>query len=156
MIELRFFGGLSVEETATVLEVSARDRHARLEVGEGVADAGAARRRISYFVNAASQLRTTVMGDAVAASTVTFIRKRPSAQLRIVPSTPSGGVDVRAGGECVSKSATAVPASSSAVRSERDRHRHQAAVGPRHRTILSRQASTVAGSRPPSSPAPAT
>ena len=31
VVELRFFGGLSVEETAEVLKVSRGDRHARLE-----------------------------------------------------------------------------------------------------------------------------
>ena len=39
VVELRFFGGLSAEETAEVLKVSARDRVARLEAGQGVASA---------------------------------------------------------------------------------------------------------------------
>ncbi len=33
VVELRFFGGLSAEESAEVLKVSARDRIARLEAG---------------------------------------------------------------------------------------------------------------------------
>ena len=43
VIELRFFGGLSVEETAEVLQVSAPERDARLAIGSGVARARAAR-----------------------------------------------------------------------------------------------------------------
>ena len=39
VIELRFFGGLSVEETAVVPEGLARYRHARLAAGEGMAAA---------------------------------------------------------------------------------------------------------------------
>ena len=40
VVELRFFGGLSVEETAEVLKVSAATVHARLGAGEGLAAAG--------------------------------------------------------------------------------------------------------------------
>ena len=43
VVELRFFGGLSVEETASVLAGVARDRHARLEAREGVAAPRASR-----------------------------------------------------------------------------------------------------------------
>ena len=45
VIEMRFFGGLSVQETAEALHVSARDRHARLEDGESLAAPRAPRRR---------------------------------------------------------------------------------------------------------------
>ena len=41
VVELRFFGGLSVEETAEVLNVSPRHRDAGLEIREGLADARA-------------------------------------------------------------------------------------------------------------------
>ena len=41
VVELRFFGGLSVEETAEVAEGVGRDRHARLAAGEGLAPARA-------------------------------------------------------------------------------------------------------------------
>jgi RNA polymerase sigma-70 factor (ECF subfamily) len=37
VVEMRFFGGLSLEETAAVLKVSVRDREARFEDGQGVA-----------------------------------------------------------------------------------------------------------------------
>ena len=37
VVEMRFFGGLSVEETAEVLKVSHRHREARLEGGQGLA-----------------------------------------------------------------------------------------------------------------------
>ena len=45
VIELRFFGGLSVEETAAVLNVSPLDRDGRLASGEGLAEARNAWRR---------------------------------------------------------------------------------------------------------------
>ena len=41
VVELRFFGGLTVEETAEVLKVSVMTVHARLGPGEGMAAAGA-------------------------------------------------------------------------------------------------------------------
>jgi DNA-directed RNA polymerase specialized sigma24 family protein len=41
VIELRFFGGLSVEETAEVFEGPRTNRAARLAVGAGLADARA-------------------------------------------------------------------------------------------------------------------
>ena len=44
VIELRFFGGLSVEETAAVLKVSPDDRDGRLAAGKGLAAARDARR----------------------------------------------------------------------------------------------------------------
>ena len=37
VVELRFFGGLSVDETAEVLKVSRRHGHARLATSQGVA-----------------------------------------------------------------------------------------------------------------------
>ena len=37
VVEMRFFGGLSVEETAEVLKVSAVNGNARLEYGQGLA-----------------------------------------------------------------------------------------------------------------------
>ena len=43
VVELRFFGGLSVEETAAVLKDLARDGHARLEARPNVAAARVAR-----------------------------------------------------------------------------------------------------------------
>ncbi len=33
---------------------------------------------VPHFLSPASQLRTTVIGDAIASSTATFIKKRPS------------------------------------------------------------------------------
>ena len=44
VVELRFFGGLSVEETAVGVESVARDGDARLAAGKGVAAARDARR----------------------------------------------------------------------------------------------------------------
>ena len=44
VIELRFFGGLTVEETASVVEGVARNGDARLAAGEGMAAARDARR----------------------------------------------------------------------------------------------------------------
>ena len=44
VIELRFFGGLSVEETAVRPEGVARDRDGRLAAGEGLAETRDARR----------------------------------------------------------------------------------------------------------------
>ena len=43
VVELRFFGGLSVEETASVLDVSPLNGNARLEVGQGLASTRAQR-----------------------------------------------------------------------------------------------------------------
>ena len=45
VVELRFFGGLTVEETASVVERVSRNGDARLAAGEGVAAARDARRR---------------------------------------------------------------------------------------------------------------
>ena len=112
VIELRFFGGLSVEETATVLEVSPetvmRDwKLAKAWLMRELRGAG------YYFFRVASQLRTTVMGVGFAASTVLFIRKRPSratVYCALAPGPPEmifGPV-----ASCVRKSATAVPVSS--------------------------------------------
>ena len=47
VVELRFFGGLSVEETAEVLKVSPEHSPARLEAGQGLAGA----RRMGKTVN---------------------------------------------------------------------------------------------------------
>ena len=47
VIEMRFFGGLSVEETAAVLEGVARDGDGRLAAGEGLAEARDARRSLA-------------------------------------------------------------------------------------------------------------
>ena len=38
VVELRFFGGLSAEETAAVLESFSRHRPSRLEAGQGLAE----------------------------------------------------------------------------------------------------------------------
>ena len=46
VVELRFFGGLSVDQTAEALTVLARDGHARLEVLKGLVEERAATRRI--------------------------------------------------------------------------------------------------------------
>ena len=44
VVEMRFFGGLSVEETAEVLKSFFGHGHARLEHGQGVALPGTGRR----------------------------------------------------------------------------------------------------------------
>ena len=38
VVELRYFGGLSVNETAAILDVYAADRYARLETRKGLVD----------------------------------------------------------------------------------------------------------------------
>ena len=112
VIELRFFGGLSVEETATVLAVSPETimRDWKLAKAWLMREL---RGEDSYFFNAASQLRTTVMGGAVASSIVMFIRKRPSdatAYCALVP-VPLELMFAPVA-SCVLKSATGVPGSS--------------------------------------------
>ena len=52
VVELRFFGGLTVEETASVVEGVARNGDARLAAGEGVAAARDARRSLTRRLNA--------------------------------------------------------------------------------------------------------
>ena len=47
VVELRYFGGLSVDETAEALGVSGRHRDARLERGEGLAAARTGRTRVT-------------------------------------------------------------------------------------------------------------
>ena len=81
---------------------------------------------MSYFFNAASQLRTTVMGVAVAASTVMVIRKRPSGATAYSALTAGGP---RAG-ELRPKERHRRAGLQLSVRSNRDRHGHQAAVEP--------------------------
>ena len=76
VIEMRFFGGLSVEETASVLEGVARYCAARLAAGEGVAAARDARRRSRSAVSAG----TTFIAASTApddCSSCTARRDRP-------------------------------------------------------------------------------
>ena len=114
IIELRFFGGLSVEETATVLDGVARDHHARLEAGEGVADARAAGRGDRLLL----QRRVPVEDDRNGWTRSLPQRTRSSesvpsdetAYCALVPAVPElmfGPV-----ASCVLKSATAAPGSS--------------------------------------------
>ena len=66
VVEMRFFGGLSIEETAEALDVSVGTVHARLAAGEGLAGARARRARASRVVRRATA--ATVFCSAATAS----------------------------------------------------------------------------------------
>ena len=93
--------------------------------------AGRCRRALSHsshFFNAASQLRTTVIGGAVAPSTDTFIRKRPSEATAYCGFDISPEISRAAGEPCREERHRRARLQRLRVRPNRDRHRHQAGV----------------------------
>ena len=61
VVELRFFGGLGVEETADILKISAETVMLRLEDGESLADSGSEERRKACRLSAGAGSKICIM-----------------------------------------------------------------------------------------------
>jgi len=60
VVELRFFGGLEVKQTARVLKVSSRDGNPGLETSEGLALVGTQWGESPWNLNAGTELKTCI------------------------------------------------------------------------------------------------